>query len=61
MKMLYSLLDHNYRHRAPSPSKNLQEAVIRFMAETEEKEKYSKRSVNIVTMDYFVSVPYHNQ
>ena len=57
MKMLYSLLDHNDRHRTPLPSKNLQEAVIRVMAETEEEEKYAKRSVNNVTMDTLYQYP----
>ena len=37
MMMLYSLLDHNDRHSTPLPSKNIQEAVSRVMAETEEK------------------------
>ena len=48
-KMLDSLINHNDCHDTPFSSKNLQEAVSRVTAETEEEEKYSKRNVNNVT------------
>ena len=49
-KMLDSLLDYNDRHGTPLSSKNLQEAVRRFMAETEDEEKDAKRNINNITM-----------
>ena len=54
-KMLYFLLDHNDRHVTPLSSKNLQKAVSRVMAETEDEEEYAKHNVNKVTMDNFFS------
>ena len=36
-KMLENLKDHNDRHNAPFSSENLQQAVSRVMAETEEE------------------------
>ena len=56
-KMLDSLLDHIDCHGTPLSSKKLQEAVRRFMAETEDKEKYAKRNVNNVTMDTLFQAP----
>ena len=56
-KMSDSLPDHNDRHGTPLSSKNLQEAVSRVMAETEEEKKYDKRNVNNVTMDTLYQYP----
>ena len=51
MKMLDYPLNNNERHGTPFSSKDLQKAVSRVMARTEEEEKDSKRKVNNVTMD----------
>ena len=54
MKMLETLTDHNYCHNAPLSNEKLRQAVNRFMAETEEEERDTKRNVNNVTMDSFL-------
>ena len=54
-KMLETLVNHNDHHNAPLSNENIQQAVSKVLAETEEEEH--KHNANNVTMDNFCQSP----
>ena len=61
--ILETLVDHNDCHNAPFSNEKLQQAVSKFMVETEEKELNANKmnteehNANTVTMDIFCHSP----
>ena len=56
-KLLETVVDYNDHHNAPLSNEKLQQAISKFVSETEEEEQDVKHNANNVTMDNFSQSP----